>query len=206
MAHIVHIELQAVAPGQRVAAIHRSIARDTRLDQQFLTVVSLVELGFAPQVGTRAHNTHVAFEHVYELRHLVDRRLSHERPDARHARVVGAVVGRPVFHHQVRRVHLHRAQLVHREVAAVLAHARRVVEDGALVLKVDERSANRHDNQHKRQRDQADDDVADAFSKAQVHLAHALRGKPCEHIVAHCDHVVHVVIGELCVQGQRDLV
>ena len=206
MAHVVHIELQAVAPGQRVAPVDGGIASDARFDQQFLPIIALVELGFSPQIGARAHNAHVALEHVQELRHLIDRRLAHEGPDARHTRVVGAVVGRSIFHHQVRRVHLHRAQLVHREVAAVLAHARRVVEDRALVLKVDERRANRHDDQHKRQRDQADDDVADTFSEAQVHLAHALRGKPCEHLVAHRDHVVHIVVGELRVQGQRDLV
>src|ERR1700753_245888 len=42
---------------------------------------------FGP-LGSRAHDTHVAHEHVPRLRQLIEPRLTQEAPDASYARVV----------------------------------------------------------------------------------------------------------------------
>ena len=62
-----------------------------------------------------------------------------------------------------------RDRLVHLEIAPVFSDPRRVVEDGALVLEVDERCQHRDDQQHEGQRHQPYDDVAHAFSETHVH-------------------------------------
>ena len=47
VAHVVNVHLQAIVPGQRVAAVHGGVAGDAGLDEKLLALVSLVELGFA---------------------------------------------------------------------------------------------------------------------------------------------------------------
>ena len=168
-AHILNVHLQAVVPGERVAAVDGGVAGDAGLYGELQPFVALVELGLAAQVGAGAHHAHVALQHVQELGHLVEARLAHEGAHAGHAGVVSAVVGGAVLHDQVGGVHAHGAQLVHLEVAAAKPHARGVVEDRALVLEVDERCQHRDDQQHEGQRHQPYDDVAHAFSETHVH-------------------------------------
>ena len=169
MLDVVHVQGQALLPGQGVAAVHGGVSGDARLYRQLQALFAFVELGFATQVGPGAHHRHVAEQHVEELRHLIQAGLAHEGADLGHAGVIGAVVGAAVLHDQVGGVHAHAAQLVHLEVHAILSHARRVVEHRAAVFQLDKGRQHRDDEQHEGQRDQPDGDVPDSFSEAYVH-------------------------------------
>ena len=167
-AYVLDVERKAVVPEKRIAAVDGGVAGDTGLHGKLQMLVARVELGLAAQVGARAHHAHVPFEHVEELGHLVERRLAHERSHARHARVVGAVVRGAVGHEQIGRVYLHGTELVHGELAAVLAHARCVVEHGPFVLVGDHGPHDRDEHEHEGERRDADGDVAGALAHAQV--------------------------------------
>ena len=82
-----------------------------------------IELAF----GTGTHDGHGAFEHVVELRNLVEAHLAHEAAEGRDARVV--VLGEGGT--RLLGVDIHGAEFVHAEGSAVVADALLGVEDGA---------------------------------------------------------------------------
>ena len=122
---------------------------------------------------------HDLFQHIQELRELIERRLAHKRANLRHARVIGTVVGAAVFHLQIGRVHVHGTKLVHNERLAILSDARRVVENGALVFQINHRREHDEHDKHERKRNKAKHDIEHALKEVLIHpqprIRHTLR-------------------------------
>ena len=90
MTHIVQFELLALAGsvGRIVASHHLPPSCDAWFAAEELTQPIPVVDKLLIDNGTRAHNTHVAFEYVDELRKLIQRRLAQDAPHLRDAWIV----------------------------------------------------------------------------------------------------------------------
>ena len=134
-------------------------AREPGPDAERLPVLGCV---VAPHnigvLGTRAHHGHLAAEHVHELRQLVDFQPAQRAAERKHPRVAlgGDDAPRAV-------VHVHRAQLVHREQASVPSDQAGAIEDRAGTRQADPHRGQRQDRGGGHEAERRDDDVKQAF-------------------------------------------
>ena len=165
-------------------------AGDTGLHGKALQVVLGVLGHLVGQRRARAHDGHLAKEHVNELRELVDGVLADELADLGDARVVlhlehgaGDLVALPELGEALVGVTVHAAELPHAEggqaaVAVGLAHANLAVERVTLALQADGggqyQARDGDDGQH----EAAERDVEDALygSVAQARAVPVLHG------------------------------
>src|SRR5688572_28363714 len=105
---------------QQGAALTRHLpeAGDARTDEVTRMIDEVVRLRDPYQLRAGTDEAHVAFEHVEQLRELVETPLANEPPDRRMARIVEALVGLPAITAIENRVVgatvvLHRSELDH---------------------------------------------------------------------------------------------
>ncbi len=167
--------------GRRLAAqaVHLRPAGDAGLDA-VATQIAVDDLGIIlvvrDCVRTRADQGHVALEHVYELRQLVEAGLAQEAADARHARVIAS---RLRHHRVVRRIGRHRAELEHGDRIVVEAEARLAEEHRPLAVELDGEGDQQHQRREEQQEQPARHDVLAA-------LQH--RGPACQRPFEDVDH------------------
>ena len=141
-------QLTRLAPESR----HLGPPGDARLHKvahHVLVDERAVYLGMVEHVRARAHNAHVAAQHVEELRQLVDVGLAHEVAKGKLARVVlGALNAVGVF------VDVHRAELVAIELLAVHARAGLPEEHRAGTLQLYAQGYERHERSQAQQHGQ----------------------------------------------------
>ena len=111
-------------------------------------------------LGAWAHNRHVAFQHVPELRPLVEVALTQPQPDARRARVVLIGPDRSGVRFRIDR---HRAELVNHELLAVEAHPLLLIKDRACSIALDEPRDDEHRHRHRDEGRRRDRDVERTF-------------------------------------------
>ena len=158
-----------------VAVSHLPPARNSGLDCQALQVVFGVLRHLVGQRRAGADDGHLAQEHVYELRELVDGMLSDELSDLGDAGVflhlehgAGDFVVLPELGEALVGVPVHGAELPHAEggqaaVGAGLAHADLAVEGAAFALQADGSGENQTGDGNDRQRATAKHDVERAL-------------------------------------------
>ena len=118
----------------------------------------------------RTDKAHIADQDIEDLRQLIHRGLTHKAANLCDSGILVAIEGRTVCIAQIGRVHIHGAQLEHFEVLTVHAAAGSVIEHGATVLQINERSHDNDNQQHKRQGDQADQNIQRSFSEFLIHI------------------------------------
>src|SRR5207253_6082595 len=84
---ILEIELHPAVEVDLVAAADLPQTRQSRLHRQPPAMPPVVRRHFLRNRRPRADETHVALEHVPELRELVERELAQHAADRRHARI-----------------------------------------------------------------------------------------------------------------------
>ena len=140
-------------------------------------------------VRARAHDAHVAFQHIDELRQLVDVRLAHDVSPARLARVILGGLQRIRLG-----IHLHASELVAVELLVVQPVSFLLEEHRSRHRQLRD---NRHDNQdegeERTQEEQGEHDVERPFQHLVACPAQRVRPQAQERHVA--DHVeVHPVV------------
>ena len=160
MLHIVTIALKLFLLCNGVAVIGLSIAGDAGARGQApLGDFRQILIRGGHQRGARADKAHVAQQHVENLRQLVHRGLAHKAANLSHSRVIGAIEGGAVGVFQVGRIYVHRAQLEHFKLFAILTAARGVIKHRASVTEIDERRHDQDGQQHKGEGHQTDENI-----------------------------------------------
>lgn len=185
MTHIVQFELLALAGsvGRIVASHHLPPSCDAWFAAEELTQPIPVVDKLLIDNGTRAHNTHVAFDYVDELRKLIQRRLAQDAPHLRDAWIVFDLALRlplpKLFRAQILldvvSISDHGAELEEVEVLAVEANATLGVEGRALGLKVDNETQDEAGNEGDYYDRKAEEDVEQALADVAVELAAGAR-------------------------------
>ena len=151
----------------------------------------------AQRQGTRAHEAHVALEHVEELRQLVDAPAPQHASDLGHARVVldledgpGGFVQGLQLALLGGRVLLHGAELEAAERFLTHADAPVAEEHGARCGELDDQGAEEHDGGEEHEAQQGEDHVGEAFA----HITRAAHRVRFDHEQRHAEpgHEAHV--------------
>ena len=149
--------------GLATESCHLSPARDAglhKMTHHILVYQLTVYLRMVEHMGPRAHDAHVALEHVEKLGQLVDIGLAHEVAKGKLARVVLGGL------HQVGiLIDMHRAELVAIEVAAVDACSGLFEEDGPGTLDVNGQGDEGNKRQEAQQHARGDHDVKRTLDK-----------------------------------------
>jgi hypothetical protein len=132
-------------------------ASDARLHREDDLVVLAPQLHELRVFRPRAHERHLALEHVPELRQLVELRLRERPADPGEP----GVVGKRESH--ARRGVVHLAELEHRELAAAKADTPAPEEHGAAAVELDCCSDNRQHWREKHEHERRDGDVEQSF-------------------------------------------
>src|SRR5881628_714775 len=171
---VTELQLDALLVGDVGAPAYGPQARDARADAQDLPGALAEIRHFVRDDRPRPDETHVAPEHIEDLRQLVDAELAEESTDASDPRVVPELsrplpfaelllVARDVVHERVFCVPDHRPELDERELDVVAPYPSLHEQDGAGRIKGDRERYEQGERQHQEGQEEAANDVEPSF-------------------------------------------